>query len=223
MDVRVHDPAPGSCFLRVDAGAFTVFVATFQPAGTRFHHAHDDLLSYVVYLDGVELLCDPGMPTYGPGDRGYANLDAHNGLHLTASSFAPRPGLFVPNSLAQFRLTRHHDSDGALLLVAEPAVGYSKSLRIALLADNAGLELREEILGTRRGTNAALFHCLADRGARLVTPTMIQVRGARLQYEGADALELTGFARARSYGERLECAALRGSATSRLVTWLRHV
>lgn len=212
-------PAPVACFERADFGAFTVFVATFVPSGTRFHHAHEDLLSYVVYRDGEELLCDPGIPAYGAGGAGYASAARHNGLH-DDDAFAPRPSLLVTTAIAAARLDIERpraDPAKELRMTAAPVVGRAKTLRIAATAD--GLEIEERVVD---GGGGEFFLCAADPAATL-EGTSLLVAGARCTIEGIEAPTLDRWQRAREYGERLPCTTLKARAGAHTRLRIRDV
>jgi hypothetical protein len=203
------------CFLRSDHGRFTVFVATFVPSGTRFHHAHEDLLSWCVYLDGEELLCDPGMPSYAAADRHFAAAGSHNGLH-GAGDFAPRPGLFVPAPLARARAEARREGE-TLAIHVQPEVGPARTLTISTLPDGVKIEERVEHAGP-----CSFSLCVVDAGARWHEQAL-SVQGARLEFSGIEAPSLSAGERARDYGERLPCARLHARATSHVITRIHHV
>ncbi len=210
------------CAHRVDLGAYTVFVATFIPRGSRHHHGHHDLLSYVVYCDGIEVLCDPGMPSYRRSDSLFAATVSHNGLH-PASPLRPEPMAFIPATFATPTLQRHSLGEGYVAFEARNEVLRSWKT-LSLRGTGRELVIEESVAPSAARRAASFSHCFSNPAARLADARSVAHGNLQVTYEGLESLALDSAERALEYGERLPCARLTATARdSSAATRIRHV
>lgn len=207
------------CARRLDLGRFTLFVATYSPRGHHYHHGHEDLLSYVVYANGRELLCDPGRPSYTPTDDTFIPAAAHNGVCRPDSSLSPAPGIFVPAAFTCPTVTETPTGDSVLLEAVNRVLG-RRQLRLSLDDDRLRIDETLSLHGTAPLLFAQLF---ADPTTRLECSSV--VAGAySLSYEGLSELALEPATRSTDYGERLACTRLMARLTgATATTWVAHV
>lgn len=210
---------PG-CARRLDMGPFTLFVSTYSPRGRHYHHGHEDLLSYIVYVLGQETLCDPGRPSYSPADDHFIHAEAHNGLSCGGRALSPVPGVLVPAAFSHATVTETQDEGGIVFEAVNSVLGRRRLLRLSLV--NSQLRI-DETATFRRVAPTTFTHWFADPNTRS-EQTCIVTSTCRFHYENLSDLTLEPAIRSTEYGEQLACTRLTARPNdTTMTTWLSHV
>ncbi len=191
--------------LRLDFDAITVYVGIFRNVAAVHSHAHEDMLSYAVYVGAAEALIDPGRPSYLPSDAGFVAATAHNGLADADWPVRPRLRFFSNHALRRepcdCGISR--TDDGAVSLWAENRL-FGLRRELTIRRQGANSIHAEERLSASRILAPSFTHNFpgleaeqsGDAAVRLAAP------GLEIAYEGA-RVEIESAERARDYGSRL--------------------
>jgi hypothetical protein len=191
--------------LRLDFSGFTFFISVFCNPDSRDAHAHEDVLSYVVFNGTAELLVDPGRPSFHAADNAYLVAEAHNGLTDALDVLSPQRRFFFNRWMrtqpadAGVELSGSHS---ARLWATNTLLGVHRSLEISQTAD--GVDVRETFRCEGRPVRPRFSHLFASSEATLLNNNVThRPSGCAVNYDATGlALALTDARRSSTYGRR---------------------
>jgi hypothetical protein len=184
---------------RFDFGQFVMFVDSFTGnAGANFSHHHDDLLSYVIYDHGHEILVDPGMPSYLQPSE-FPCSYRHNGIWCMNSMLRPLARFFTPRAFFEnaIELNIESDTHSVHARAFNRYTGAERSLFIE--GDEKGIRAHEIYQGCICSSRLGFTHCFADGVLHVYNPREISFAGLDFFY--SHDVVVTPSYRAVAYGE----------------------
>lgn len=156
--------ASGYYVLRPGGGFHVVFDAGLPCPRELPAHAHADCLSFVLAVDGTEIVVDTGTSTYEPGAaRSYErSTRAHNTLEIDGIDQTEVWGAFRAGRRATPTVLRAEDGDHAVVLSAEHD-GYRHLPgrpvhRRTIRAHAGGLDIEDRVEGSGEHDIAVYLH-----------------------------------------------------------------
>ena len=193
--------------LRLDFDALTFFVPIFRNPQCRAPHAHEDLLSYVVYAHTSEVLVDRGRESYAHSQRACVLASSHNGLCDPAHPVSPRARFYFNRRLRSepVKTAIDRSSDGSVRIAAENTLlGLRRSLTLRPQGNHGVIV--EEVLERDAGLAAPVFlHLFADEQVTMVEPGIVvhETSGCTIAYAPSmSGLLLSAAVRSPAYGRR---------------------
>lgn len=184
---------------RVDLAQFTVFVSTFLPGASLFNHAHEDLLSYVVYFGIREVLIDPGLPDYTTTYASHKAQAMHNGLGNSHRPLRPLRRFFVSRAMqAGLTVKMRKEAHQAEFAAEARPLGSRKHLQFSL-SPGGSLLIEERLEASEAYKAACLTLNVADPKARIEANAIV-APGYEIRVSAPEAPVVAPIVRGRDYG-----------------------
>ncbi|MEN9902235.1 MAG: Heparinase II/III-like protein [Pseudomonadota bacterium] len=203
--------------VRVNFGDFVVFVNVFTSnAGALLAHNHDDLLSYVIYDKGHEILVDPGMPCYlKPNHFPYGCR--HNGVWSAQSMLRPVARFFTPREFFAnaIELDLKHDASCFYAVARNKYTKHERKLKIE--GDALGIRVHEIYIPKPNKGNIGFTHCFADNTFAQVGARSVEFAGLKFEY--SSQIVAAASDRVLAYGEPRRAHQINAQVANSEITW----
>lgn len=202
---------------RFDLGHLVWFINIFTGnAGAKYSHHHEDLLSYVLYDHGREILIDPGRPSYlKPSD--FYRSERHNGIWCRDSMLRPVARFFTPRAfmVGAIELSIQSDGNAFHAHARNRRTGVERSLAIS------GSQDQVRVVETWKKPWArgryGFTHCFANQPLTQQAPNNLSFLGLDFTY-GA-AISVSPSERAIAYAEPDRAHRVFATPEAGEITW----
>ena len=185
---------------RINFGKFVIFINVFSGnAGANFTHHHDDLLSYVLYDSGREILIDPGMPNFLRPNEFSLNY-RHNGIWCEEGLLRPMARFFTPRSFFSDAIKLNILWDGLSFSASAQNIYTGDERVLHITGDYSKIQVIETYRRTFGLSSFGFTHCFADDVLNHHSPNKIKFAGLEFSYDRKVSVAMR-CDRALAYGE----------------------